>query len=209
MSLSKKWPLRHDDGSCPSFPSYFGGFRCASLVSTEEEEGRRGPGEEEATLYDVWSREAFLWDPIMPPLPRRAPGFSSMLLRSPILPFLYSRSKMEDILGVSTGTCHKCDSVCTKERSTDSIFLMSDFASFLRCNGKLSPFPRFIPRPILLSPSPPPLSKNTDIICGARSTMFLLESVGFCSVKGRADSGLDHVLRIATLGIEPPTPKSC
>ena len=23
-----------------------------------------------ATLYDVWSREAFLWDPIMPPLPR-------------------------------------------------------------------------------------------------------------------------------------------
>ena len=193
----------------------------------------------------------------MPPLPRRAPGFSSMLLRSPILPFLYSRSKMEDILGVSTGTCHKCDSVCTKERSTAentqpdptrtqywlttalalcllletcskilliplfnlfcisqtvrhycvhvgpprvlsgrqiAFFLMNDFVSFLRCDGKFSPFPRFVPRPILLSPSPLPLSKNTDIICGARSTMFLLESVGFCSVKGRGP----YIIRITS-----------
>ena len=61
-----------------------------------------------ATLYDVWSREAFLWDPIMPPLPRAAAtaarphhghracgaaaGFPTMLLRSPILPPLLTIS---------------------------------------------------------------------------------------------------------------------
>ena len=108
-SLSKKWPLRHDDGSRPrpssSFPSYFGGFLCARLppVSSEEEEAAIA-----ATLYDVWSREAFLWDPIMPPLPRAAAtaarphhghracgaaaGFPTMLLRSPILPPLVTIS---------------------------------------------------------------------------------------------------------------------
>ena len=75
-----------------------------------------------------------------------------------------------------------------------AFFLMNDFVSFLRCDGKFSPFPRFVPRPILLSPSPLPLSKNTDIICGARSTMFLLESVGFCSVKGRGP----YIIRITS-----------
>ena len=113
-SLSKKWPLRHDDGSRPrpssSFPSYFGGFLCARLppVSSEEEEEEEAAIAAAATLYDVWSREAFLWDPIMPPLPRAAAtaarphhghracgaaaGFPTMLLRSPILPPLLTIS---------------------------------------------------------------------------------------------------------------------
>ena len=50
-------------------------FRHISAVSATLACKHWGGGGEEAaaaaTLYDVWSREAFLWDPIMPPLPRR------------------------------------------------------------------------------------------------------------------------------------------
>ena len=109
-SLSKKWPLRHDDGSRPPAPIVISViFRRFSLrsppVNSEEEEAAIAAA---ATLYDVWSREAFLWDPIMPPLPRAAAtaarphhghracgaaaGFPTMLLRSPILPPLLTIS---------------------------------------------------------------------------------------------------------------------